>query len=424
MALITANGQGAIDTRQVATRIGAWHFDLLVDQPDALTGQVRIIIDTDDQAAGIVAGQVFIGTAVRSGSFVDTAHVRVVAGAGGLGTSATPRHYNGVSVAVVLGDLLAAAGETLSATADQAVLSTGLDAWTTTAAPIGTLIGLLLAAAAPGASWRMLPDGTLWVGTDTFPDAGVDSLLYQIREDAAEQGTMRILVDAPIPLVGTTFEGRKVSATEAHAGQLGEGVTMTVWFEDPAVPALADRLSDDLDAIAQQAAARTDRVDYSRTYPATIIQQSGGTVDVQPDQVGGRDLLADMAGIPLLLGLPGASSDGAQGGKVRIGWLGGDPSKPYAVSFDASVAVQTLVLGVLGQLFLGGQDGSEPPLKGLTFNGLNATLLGALVIYVQAIQAIVEPGGPPYPVTTALTGAISDFLGAANDALAAKVSVL
>ncbi|HVZ89643.1 MAG TPA: hypothetical protein VHG72_21960 [Polyangia bacterium] len=403
MSLITANGFDAIETRLTDPRTGAWHADLIVDNPAALTGQVTLVIDANDGTQ-----QTRVGTALpaRTGVFVDTAHVRVVAGAGGLGTSATPRHYNGVSVAVVLGDLLSAAGETLSSIADQTVLSAALDAWTTTATPVGTLITLLLAAGAPGASWRMLPDGTLWVGTDTFPAQTIDSSLYQIREDAAETNSMRILVDAPLPLVGTVFEGRQVSATEAHVGQEGDTVSMTVWFED-GTPGVADRLRAALDAIAQDSTARTDRIDYSRTYHATVIEQSGATVDVQPDQVEGKALLADMAGVPLLLGLPGASVNGTSGGKVRIGWLGGDPSKPYAVSFDASNAVSTLVLEVLGQLFLGGKAGAQPAILGQS-----------LLTWISTVLATHT-----HPVSGTVAGP-SAQLAVPPEILASKVSVL
>ena len=115
------------------------------------------------------------------------------------------------------------------------------------------------------------------------------------------------------------------------------------------------------------------------------------------------------------------SVNGVSGGRVEIGWLGGDPSKPFAVAFDASNAVQAMVLAVLGQLFLGGQLGSEPPLKGLSYNALVATLLGELAIYAQAIQGIADPTGS---ATATLTTAINTFLGAVTGALATKVSVL
>src|SRR6185312_6108094 len=400
MALVSVNGHDAIETRLCMPRAGAWHLDVLVDDPDALTGQVTVNVNSGTL--------VLVGTVVRSGVFADTGHVRIFAGAAGLGVSASPRHYSGPSVRGMLADLLGTAGETLSAMADASILATGLDAWTTTATPVNTLITLLLAAAAPGASWRMLPDGTLWVGRETWPDAGVDSSLYQIFEDSAEARTMLIGVDAPLALVGTTFEGRRVSYTEASVGQDGHGVEMRLWFEDEN-PTDLDALKKSFARQVQRAFARTDRIDYGRTYPATIVSQSGSTVDVQPDQVGGKDLLPDMAGVPLLLGLPGASVDGTQGGRVRIGWFGGDPARPYAADFDAANVVRTLVLAASNdfgaQLYLGAQDGSFPAISGAR-QVPEATMIGILITQFGALAAAAAT--PPLTPLAVALGAITD----------------
>src|SRR6185437_3367863 len=245
MALLTANGQDVLEAKSSRRRTGAWSWDLLVDDPDALTGKVTIVVND--------GALTFVGTASpsRSGVFSDTGHVRVIAGNGGLSTVATARSYNSPSVAGVLADLLSDAGETLSPTADAGVLAQDLDAWTTGARPVADLISLLLASGSPGSIWRSLPDGTIWVGNETWPDAGIDPSLYQIFEDSAETNSMLVGCDAPFLLPGST-------------------------------------------------------------------------VDVQPDS----PLLSDMAGVPLRLP-PGMSVDGIAGGKVEIGWLGGNPSQPY-----------------------------------------------------------------------------------------------
>lgn len=415
MALVSINGQDGVETRICMPRTGAWHVDALVDDPDALIGPVTIDINNGDLTMS--------GTVVRSGVFADTGHLRISAGAAGLGMSATPQHYQGPTVRTVLSDLLGNAGETLSGTADAGILATGLDAWTTTATPIGTLVTLLLAAAAPGSSWRMLPDGTLWVGRETWPDLGTDSTTYQIFEDSAESGTMLIGVDVPLALVGTTFEGRKVSYTEANVGQQGHGVEMRIWFESETTGS-TDRMKKALASIAQRANARTDRVDYGRMYPATIVSQSGATVDVQPDLVAGKPLLPDMAGVPLLLGLPGASVDQTAGGRISIGWFGGDPARPFAANFDPSNAATTVVIAVsqfLGaQLFLGAQAGAEPPPKGTSFLSALATLLVAVNTYAIGIAPIADPS---VTFTPALTAAIVAFNTSAQATLAQKVSV-
>lgn len=416
MALVTVNGFDAIETRITTPRIGAWHVDVLVagDAPDPapqLAGAATISVN--DGALALK------GTVMRSGVFADTSHVRIVAGAGGLGLSAKPKHYFGTSVRIVLGDLLSNAGEKLSSTADQSVLAIGLDAWTTGAVPVGTAISLLLAAAAPGLVWRMLPDGTLWVGRESWPDAGVDSDVYRIFEDAGETNSMRIGVDAPLQLVGTVFESRQVSATEAVVGQVGAGVEMLVWFEDGA-PGTTDRLRKAFAALAQRAAARQDRVDYGRMYPAKIVSQSLSidgtmTVDVEPDQISGRSLLPDMARVPLWLGLPGASVDATTGGRVMIGWMGGDPARPFAASVDSLNLAKTLVIAVAsldGVLFLGGQGGESAPMFE-TYRGAEDTYLAAIAAGTAAALSalgLTAAGTALSNATTAWQAAAPTFL--------------
>jgi hypothetical protein len=420
MALVTVNQQDSIETRITMPRVGAWHIDALVDNPAALAGVATV--DVNDGAL------LLAGTVMRSGIFADTGHVRIVAGAGGMGLSARPRHYNGTSVRIVLGDLLAAGGEKLSPTADQSVLSIGLDAWTTGAAPIGALVSMLLAAAAPGAIWRSLPDGTVWVGFDMWRDAVVDVNAYQIFADGAEGNSMRIGVDAPLQLVGTVFESRQVSATEAVVGQVGDGVEMTVWFEDGA-PGPEDRLRKSFASLVRKAAARPDRVDYGRMYPATIVSQSGGTVDVQPDLIGGRALLADMAGVPLWLGLPGASVDGTIGGRVLVGWQGGDPARPFAAPFDAFniPKLLTLLVAAAGGFLSLGQTGAPPAVVG-AHQAAEATMVGQLIGAFSTLAAACA--SPPLSALSAGFAAVGTALTAyqtaaagANNFLSTKVGI-
>lgn len=397
MALIDVNGLPAFETRMCTPRTGVWHVDVLVADSNATAGAATINVNS--------GALVLTGTAApsRSGVSADTARARIWAGAGGMGLSAKPNHYNGTSVSLVLGDLLAAAGEKLSPTADTDVLATGLDAFTVSANPIGQLVSQLLAAAAPGASWRTLADGTVWVGRETWPAAGVDRSTYEILEEYSEARSMLIAVDAPMMLVGTTFEGRRVSYTEATVGQGGDGVTMRVWFEDAAAADVTDvdRMRKAFVALAQASVARTDKIDYGRHYPARVIVQSGGTVDVQPDQVGGKDLLSDMAGVQLWLP-PGMGVDGVKAGRVMIGWLGGDPSRPYATTCDLANTVERMTLTALAKLVLdaplvaaGGDAGAEPPPLGLA-------LLAYLTTVAAAINAIVPFSvSPPTPALLA-----------------------
>ena len=221
MALITLNGAGVLDGSSIySPKSGAWHAELRVDTSDSITGACEISISD--------GALVLEGTADLSGNFADTGYVRVVGGAGGLGTLTKPKFYSNATLRIVLGDLVAAAGEKLSSTADQATLARALTSWTTTQRPTGSVIGLLLQQAA-GASWRILPDGSLWVGPETWPDSGIDATTYQILDELPSDGTAELGMESPVLLAGQSLAGRHVSQVE-HRLQ-GDGVRSTAWFE-------------------------------------------------------------------------------------------------------------------------------------------------------------------------------------------------
>lgn len=402
MALVNANGQAVLDLPLCLPLIGAWHADLRVDAPDTITGAVTISID-DDRL-------VLKGTASRTGAFAGTSYVRVVGGAGGLGKTARPRHYNQTSVRIVLGDLLADAGESLSPAASSSILGHRLEAWTTAALPVGMLISRLMTTAAPGASWRILPSGQLWIGAETWPDSGLAVDTYQITDENPAVGEAILAPDSPLLLPGTTLAGRRVSYIQHHVND--GGVVSQIWFD-----------SQDRVKAALAAAVKTvlPPLEYFPRYWARVIAQSGGTVDVQIENPTIAAILPSMSRVPLAMPAAGASVQMAATGRVLVGWSGGDPSKPYAGEPDASTAMQEMTLEVLANLFLGGKEGAEPLLKGTSFAGAQATFLGALTAYATAIQGVADPSNLATPL---LLTAITTFIAATTGALTPKTRAI
>jgi hypothetical protein len=204
-------------------RVGAWTADLAVDKHEAITGACKLVID---------GGLTLVGTAARTGVWQDTARLRVVAGGAGLGKVAKPRHYRRTTMRVVLQDLLGAAGEKLSPTADAGTLALTFPAWVTLAQPIGRMIAALLEdTRLPAATaWRMLADGTLWVGAEAWPDSGLVNLTdYQDLAEVPEEGTLELGVEAPRLLPGTVLGGRRVSYVVHRID--GGGARTSVWVE-------------------------------------------------------------------------------------------------------------------------------------------------------------------------------------------------
>jgi hypothetical protein len=383
MGLVVVNDLGVLEgSRITLPRAGAWHADLVVDKPDALTGAVSINI-----GEGTL---VLRGTVVRGGAFVETARVQVVGGADGLSETAEPKHYTGVSLGLVLGDLLKTAGETLSPTADSSVLARGVEHWTTLGLPIGRIIGRLMSTAAPDATWRVLPDGTVWVGIESWPDSGLAESDYEITHQADDQDMAVIGIEVPRLLPGTELGGRRVSVVQYH---IDAGIRMEAWFGDGE----HDRFKA---AIAGAVKGAVPDLEYRVWYEATIDHQAGNLIDVAPDAV---DMVPTMGSVPLAFGVPGVSCEGAFGGKALVGWAGGDPSKPRAFAFDPSLGLTKLVIAA-PLLFLGAELGAEPPPRGIQLNTAIETFAGALGIYAAAIKATADPSGA---ATTALTAAIT-----------------
>lgn len=226
MALLTAQGLAVIEATLCLYRIGVWTADLVVDAPSPgeqalLSGAITLAVN--DGALE------FKGTAVpgRSGEFLDAGHLLVVGGGGGLQRLTTAKHYQQATVRIVLGDLLRAAGETLAAATDAAVLATQLDRWTTLGRrTIGAALSSLVGTAAAGTAWRVLPDGTVWLGQETWPDAGID---YDILNRSPREALLEIGVEAPLLVPGTTLDGKRVSYVEHRVA--GGHVRTTVYLE-------------------------------------------------------------------------------------------------------------------------------------------------------------------------------------------------
>lgn len=223
MAFATLNGAPVFHGTICIPRVGAWTADLAVDKQEAIAGACQLVID---------GGLTLVGTADRTGVWQDTARVNLVAGANGLRKVAKARHYRRTTLKLVLQDLLAAAGERLSATADAGTLGLTFPAWVTCAQPIGAMVAALLEdTRIPAATaWRMLPDGTLWVGTETWPDSGLVNLTdYQDLAEAPEEATVELGVEAPRLLPGTLLGGRRVSYVVHRID--GSGARTSVWVE-------------------------------------------------------------------------------------------------------------------------------------------------------------------------------------------------
>lgn len=214
-ALATLNGQPVVAGRVCLPRTGAWHADVIVDSSEAYSGRVTIELD----------GAVLSGTVRRGGVKDDTGAYRIVGGAGGMLRNARPQAYNNVQARLVANDLLSGVGETLSPLSDASLLSSFFQSWVTLEAPTSGALSALVTAI--GATWRVLADGNVWVGTETWPTSTVPASVAFGRDPRLN--TLELATDGALVLPGTVFDGKRIEYVEYRLN--GGGFSGRAWHE-------------------------------------------------------------------------------------------------------------------------------------------------------------------------------------------------
>jgi len=310
MSFCSLNGLRVLRGSLTLPRLGRWHADLVVDTDAALTGPVKITFG--DGALS------FSGTVYRGDVFQDAFHCRIVGGANGLSKKLPAKYYRGVPLRLPLQDLLAEAGEALSTSSDEAVLARLLPKWTRTAGPAAHALAEL--ADLGEASWRFMPNGSLWVGREGWLE--VDFPHQLLKSDPTED---RIEISSDLPLLrpGTVFGGRRISAV-FHS--FGPDKTRTeAWVERDG---LLDRFKGSLITIVR---AVMNEVDYHKPYPARVIlQDPDGTLQLKPDS----DRVPGLTGVPIRYGIPGVTARVPSGARCIVEFENGDPRSPIATAFE------------------------------------------------------------------------------------------
>ncbi len=203
MAAITVAGMGAMGATLCLPRVGCWHMDAVLDTAEQLSGSVKVSLGALELTGFVLAG----------GPYTETGYYRIVGGGGGLGGSklATARAYGRCQLRVPLQALLKDVGEELDPTSDQAVQNTQLAAWSLLGVSSGRQLAALLQAAPAGTAWRMKPGGKVWVGAETWPDAGID---FEEIGQLPHEGKIEITTEEPTLLPGTKLDGHKVGYVE------------------------------------------------------------------------------------------------------------------------------------------------------------------------------------------------------------------
>lgn len=174
MSELTINGFAAILRATVHLPLsGVWSADIEVDTDEDITGRVTL---ESDGAAWLS------GTVTEGGVTHGLWRGRIVGGAGGLRSTLDPRAYQSATLADVLADALRESGEALSASSG--ALTNVCRLWHRVEGAAARTVAAVAAAA--GYGWRVLADGSVWLGAESWP-AGADLDLTLIERDPSQR---------------------------------------------------------------------------------------------------------------------------------------------------------------------------------------------------------------------------------------------
>lgn len=394
---VTVNDVQAVEARVSFPRVGAWTADAVLVDAVSL-GAASIVL-----AASVSETPVKLkGTIIRGDTIDGVTRVRIVGGAGGLGTLLQAQGYFQISAGVVLKDALRGAGEALSATADPGTLAAVLPAWTRAQGAAGASVQALAELA--GVAWRVMQDGTIWIGPETWPVSSPD---YQLLGKKPELGVWDVFMDPPALLPGTTFAGAKVAYVEHYLAE--RQLRTQVTFEDDAQLGQLERGKGWLARFFRQLVGR--KLDHLALYPAVAVSQNGdGTLELVMDNA----RIGQLSRVPIRYGVPGVTAQVAPGARVLLGYAEGNPSKPIATLWEKATVTQLVVPA--SSLLLGGAGASHPLIFGDDFS----TVGGAFDVLVKAIATAVGtiPAGAPAAT------AINTALGVYQTSILTKLSAI
>jgi hypothetical protein len=299
----SCNGKSLLSASIQEPRVGMWTAVIDVDSDVDLSGSVTIEID----------GASWVGTITRGKQYAGRVHAQVVGGAGKLASVIDAKHYLGVPMLSVLNDLMNDTGEKLSPTTDSDVRNHAVSRWARTQDKAGK--ALRQVADETSSSWRVLRDGSIWLGAETWAEI---KPTYDEIDQVPGRDSISIAPTSPIVTPGSTFVGRHVSRVTTRLDE-GAGLRQEILFEVDGAD--GNRVMQDLQTVI---GAQVDsRIDFTRHYPSKVVgQASDGTLDLLPDAAKMRG--QGLKHVPIRHGIPGVTVKVPNGVKVMLFFEAGD----------------------------------------------------------------------------------------------------
>lgn len=218
----------------------------------------------------------------KSGDSEGRFYAMLIGGKGNLSTSISSKMYNyQISASLVISEILSEVGEVLSPTSSPSFLNKLLPSFTRLAGSASIQISRLVDVA--GGVWRVLPDGSVFVGTDSF--STLNNFDYIVEYEDPTRGLVQLSANVSTILPGARFPISSYnSLSEQKIGCVRyliepDRSRTTVWFLGETV--VTDALHEGLEAFIKEVMRG---IDYLGIYPSEVVlQRADGTLDIIPD---------------------------------------------------------------------------------------------------------------------------------------------
>ena len=281
-------------------------------------------------------GTKFSGHVLRSGENEGRVSCMIAGGTGGLAKTVPAKMYDyNLKLELPVKEILSAVSETLSASSTQSVLARELTNWTRMEKEAAMLLSHLTDQVK--AAWRVLPDGSVFLGTDTWQDTDTFdyTLLFQdpvllMAQLAVSEAALFPGKRFPKSNEYTSLSQKKIACVRYAIAPSRSSVT--AWMVEEDGLTIDDPLHAAMVAITKQTMRA---VDYHKSYTAKVLlQRSNGTLDVVPDDV----RLPPMTSVPIRVPVPGMKviiPGDVKDARCTIVFEDGDPTRYAAHLFDA-----------------------------------------------------------------------------------------
>lgn len=205
MALVTINDLDVLEAKIDMPRTGTWAADIRVAAASGISSGDSVTISVNEDAA------TFVGSVVVAVPYLDDLRLRVAGGGGTLRDTVSAKEYERATVKIIATDILGSS-ESISSTANAATLAQVPRRWNTTERTRGSALTTLVDNVS--AIWRVLPDGSIYIGPETWAASAVTDWEELKRDDSALW--VWIATDSEIVLPGTTLGGERVDNATHH----------------------------------------------------------------------------------------------------------------------------------------------------------------------------------------------------------------